>query len=121
MGKRDNELCEYDLDNEDEDWLAAFNGEQSRLPAERCVSRFATAVSTLQRSCNFALRFEAMLWKLELACANAQMQARGTFAALAEYVRVSLLNACSNRRWRRCRQRRRSVRCLHPATLTRCV
>ena len=37
--RRDGELCEYDLDNEDEDWLAVYNGEQNRLPAERCVAR----------------------------------------------------------------------------------
>ena len=31
---------EYDLDNDDEDWLAAYNGTQQRLPAERCVATF---------------------------------------------------------------------------------
>ena len=45
--KRDNELCEYDLDNEDEDWLVTFNGAQNRLPAERCAARAALA-STLR-------------------------------------------------------------------------
>jgi hypothetical protein len=35
--KRDTELVEYDLDNEDEDWLTTFNGAQNRLPAEKCA------------------------------------------------------------------------------------
>ena len=33
--KRDNELCEYDLDNEDEDWLAGYNLGGAKLPPER--------------------------------------------------------------------------------------
>ncbi len=41
---------EYDLDNEDEDWLATVNLGGSRLPPEK---------------------LERMLWRLELACSEA--------------------------------------------------
>lgn len=35
--RKDNpDVIEYDLDNEDEDWLATYNGGQSRLQAEKC-------------------------------------------------------------------------------------
>lgn len=44
------EVVEYDLDNEDEDWLEKYNDGQNRLPAEK---------------------FEHMLWKLEVACGDA--------------------------------------------------
>ena len=75
--KRDTELVEYDLDNEDEDWLAAFNGGQARLPAEKCARfvgpRRACVGLALRR---VRLRFEAMLWRLELACADAQAAVR---------------------------------------------
>ena len=35
--KQDAELCEYDLDNEDEDWLDTYNGAQNRLPSDKCA------------------------------------------------------------------------------------
>ena len=43
-------FVEYDLDNEDEDWLDGYNDGADVLPAEK---------------------FEEMLWKLEIACADA--------------------------------------------------
>ncbi len=54
------DVVEYDLDNEDEDWLAQYNIGGTRLPADK---------------------FERILWKLELGCAeatdNALQQAGG--------------------------------------------
>lgn len=47
--KRDNELCEYDLDNDDEDWLVTYNGAQNRLPAERYAAREAPPALGLLR------------------------------------------------------------------------
>jgi len=67
------EVVEYDLDNEDEEWLAAYNSGQLRLPAERCAGcRWPgrTCALTALR------RMELMLLKLETACAAAQAQAR---------------------------------------------
>eukprot|EP00879_Flechtneria_rotunda_P016785 GHRR01017568.1.p1 GENE.GHRR01017568.1~~GHRR01017568.1.p1 ORF type:complete len:620 (+),score=238.42 GHRR01017568.1:338-2197(+) len=49
-GNREPDPIEYDLDNEDEDWLQGYNIGRSRLS------------DTL---------FEKMLWKLEIACAEA--------------------------------------------------
>ncbi len=46
--------CEYDLDNEDEDWLSSYDGGPGRLPATK---------------------FERMLWRLELANAEATQRA----------------------------------------------
>jgi hypothetical protein len=45
------DIVEYDLDNDDEDWLAAYNGTQSRLPPERCaaVYRHAAGAQNLTR------------------------------------------------------------------------
>ena len=44
------EIVEYDLDNDDEDWLTSYNDGQNRLPAEK---------------------LELMIWKLEIACGEA--------------------------------------------------
>ena len=44
------EIVEYDLDNDDEDWLTQYNDGQNRLPAEK---------------------LELMIWKLEIACGEA--------------------------------------------------
>ena len=49
-GYRDDAVVEYDLDNEDEDWLEQYNTGGAKLPD---------------------VKFERMLWKLELACAEA--------------------------------------------------
>ena len=49
-GYDDPTLVEYDLDTEDEGWLAEFNGEQERLAPEK---------------------FEGMLWRLDVANAEA--------------------------------------------------
>jgi len=43
------EYVEYDLDNEDEDWLAQFNEGQERLPPEKCVRQ--PACGTMTPSC----------------------------------------------------------------------
>ncbi len=49
-GYDDSTFVEYDLDVEDETWLKQFNGEQERLTEEK---------------------FEAMLWRLDMANADA--------------------------------------------------
>lgn len=49
-GAREPEPVEYDLDNEDEDWLKQYNIGRSKISD---------------------MLFEKMLWKLELACAEA--------------------------------------------------
>lgn len=49
-GAREPDPVEYDLDNEDEDWLKQYNLGRNKLGD---------------------LLFEKMLWKLELACAEA--------------------------------------------------
>jgi hypothetical protein len=49
-GAREPDPVEYDLDNEDEDWLRQYNLGRNKLND---------------------LLFEKMLWKLELACAEA--------------------------------------------------
>lgn len=56
IGYLDERFIEYDLDPEDENWLEAFNRGQQRLPVRR---------------------FELLLWRLEVANADA------TDAALA--------------------------------------
>ena len=53
-----------------------YNGEQNRLPAERCAARTALPVTAKHCIVLRAPRLEVMLWKLELACANAQAQVR---------------------------------------------
>ena len=50
FGAPPGEAVEYDLDNDDEDWLEAYNDGQNRLPAEK---------------------LELMIWKLEMACGDA--------------------------------------------------
>ena len=35
---QEGEFVEYDLDNDDEDWLAEFNDGQERLPPEMCAT-----------------------------------------------------------------------------------
>ena len=50
FGAPPGEAVEYDLDNDDEDWLEAYNDGQNRLPAEK---------------------LELMIWKLEIACGEA--------------------------------------------------
>jgi hypothetical protein len=49
-GNKETEPVEYDLDNEDEDWLATYNLGRTRISD---------------------VLFERMLWKLELECAAA--------------------------------------------------
>lgn len=56
------DIVEYDLDNEDEDWLEKYNDGQNRLPAEK---------------------LEVMIWKLELACGEANEQIMADNAAFA--------------------------------------
>lgn len=75
--------CEYDLDNDDEDWLENYNDGQDVLSAEK---------------------FEEMLWRLELACAAANekiMKANTTLAAARGQVmsyqeRVDALGVVTN-------------------------
>ena len=46
MPKQEGEFVEYDLDNEDEDWLTQFNSDsQERLPAEKCGPHMPTLPS----------------------------------------------------------------------------
>ena len=62
FGAPPTDVVEYDLDNDDEDWLTAYNDGQNRLPAEK---------------------FEAMIWKLEVRCGEATeiaMEHRATVA-----------------------------------------
>ena len=62
FGAPPTDVVEYDLDNEDEDWLTAYNDGQNRLPAEK---------------------FEAMIWKLEVCCGEATEIAMEHRAAVA--------------------------------------
>ena len=62
FGAPPTDVVEYDLDNEDEDWLTAYNDGQNRLPAEK---------------------FEAMIWKLEVCCGEATETAMELRAAVA--------------------------------------
>lgn len=64
-------MVEYDLDNEDEDWLERYNVGRSKLSDEK---------------------FECMLWKLELACAEAT-EAALTAAGMHVVLLLWLLNA----------------------------
>jgi len=57
LGYKDDNLVEYDMDAEDDKWLAAINGDQDRLPPAR---------------------FELMIWRLETSNAAAIER---TFAA----------------------------------------
>ena len=50
VGFKEEEIVEYDLDNDDEDWLEAYNIGRTKLPDDK---------------------FEKMLYQLELACAEA--------------------------------------------------
>eukprot|EP00887_Chlorella_sp_A99_P003834 scaffold11.g3834.t1 len=73
VGYADPSLVEYDMDSEDEGWLAEFNGDgQERLSWER---------------------FEAMVWKLEVHNAAATDRAL-TFAGASYMDRISLA-ACA--------------------------
>lgn len=56
------EYVEYDLDNDDEDWLEKYNDGQNRLPGEK---------------------LEVMIWKLETACGEANDTNMANNAALA--------------------------------------
>lgn len=56
------EHVEYDLDNEDEDWLEKYNDGQNRLPAEK---------------------LEVMMWKLEIKCGEANDVSMANSAAFA--------------------------------------
>ena len=62
FGAPPTDFVEYDLDNEDEDWLLSYNDGQNRLPAEK---------------------FEAMIWKLEVCCGEATEIAMEVRAAVA--------------------------------------
>ena len=62
FGAPPSDVVEYDLDNEDEDWLTTYNDGQNRLPAEK---------------------FEAMIWKLEVCCGEATETAMELRAAVA--------------------------------------
>ena len=62
FGAPPSDVVEYDLDNEDEDWLTTYNDGQNRLPAEK---------------------FEAMIWKLEVRCGEATETAMELRAAAA--------------------------------------
>ena len=56
------DVVEYDLDNEDEDWLEKYNDGQNRLPAEK---------------------LEVMIWKLETVCGEANEERMAIHAANA--------------------------------------
>ena len=56
------DAVEYDLDNDDEDWLEKYNDGQNRLPAEK---------------------FEVMIWKLEVSCGEANDAQMAITAAAA--------------------------------------
>jgi hypothetical protein len=61
-GHKEPEPVEYDLDNEDEDWLATYNLGRTRISD---------------------VLFERMLWKLELECAAATEHALTAAGELA--------------------------------------
>mmetsp|Transcript_12554 Transcript_12554/g.41388 ORF Transcript_12554/g.41388 Transcript_12554/m.41388 type:complete len:475 (+) Transcript_12554:175-1599(+) len=54
LSSQSSDFVQYDLDNEDEDWLKSYNDGQNRLPPEK---------------------FELMLWRLETACEEATERA----------------------------------------------
>jgi hypothetical protein len=72
---------EYDLDNEDEDWLATYNARAcsatSLVNGASLVNHqqgLGAAASALLSSPSYLLtdsKFEKLLWKLEVACALA--------------------------------------------------
>jgi enhancer of polycomb-like protein len=62
FGAPPEDIVEYDLDNDDEDWLTEYNDGQNRLPAEK---------------------LESMIWKLEIHCGEANEIAMEITAAAA--------------------------------------
>ena len=62
FGRPLGDAVEYDLDNDDEDWLEKYNDGQNRLPAEK---------------------FEVMIWKLEVSCGEANDAQMAITAAAA--------------------------------------
>lgn len=66
MGWARDDYVEYDLDNEDEDWLEAFNGGP---PGSTGVARLAED------------KFEAMLYRLEVSNAEANQHLMGDSGA----------------------------------------
>lgn len=62
FGAPPDDVVEYDLDNDDEDWLVKYNDGQNRLPGEK---------------------FEHMIWKLEVRCGEANELAMEIVAANA--------------------------------------
>lgn len=62
FGSPAGDVVEYDLDNEDEDWLEKYNDGQNRLPAEK---------------------LEVMIWKLETVCGEANEERMAIHAANA--------------------------------------
>ena len=83
------EAVEYDLDNDDEDWLEAYNDGQNRLPAEK---------------------LELMIWKLEMACGDANEAWMAQSAARRRSEGRSCRTRTGACRWRappRCPRKRR--------------
>jgi hypothetical protein len=60
------DYCEYDLDNEDEDWLDQYN---------RTAGSSASCASPCPTQLLSDVKFEKMLWKLDVACAEAMDRA----------------------------------------------
>ncbi|GAX80451.1 hypothetical protein CEUSTIGMA_g7890.t1 [Chlamydomonas eustigma] len=89
------EHVEYDLDNEDEDWLAAYNARASASTAVNGASSSSSSTGCLQQALGCGVytslsspssllsdaKFEKLLWKLDIACAMANERAMAAAGA----------------------------------------
>ncbi|CAL5378254.1 unnamed protein product [Camellia sinensis] len=79
------DFVEYDLDNEDEDWLQEFNKEKKLLTTEKVYS-----AAVLMWACACECRFEIILFKLEVLDHKARERAGVITATLGSPIPVLL-------------------------------
>ncbi|CAL5329935.1 unnamed protein product [Camellia sinensis] len=79
------DFVEYDLDNEDEDWLQEFNKEKKLLTTEKVYS-----AAVLMWACACECRFEIILFKLEALDHKARERAGVITATLGSPIPVLL-------------------------------